>query len=248
MKSYHALIIDDEAGNREFLAEQIKQHCPSICTVREASSAADGILAVMKESPDVIFLDIEMPGGSGFDFLNRVGEIDFLIIFVTAFDAYALKAIKYSALDYLLKPVDPIELVEAVKKIHQTQKEKQSLELLRYNLNNREDRRIALPTQNEVIFVRINDIIRLEAEANYTRIYLENDSPILLSGNLGHFERLLQDVRFYRTHQSHLINREHIRKYVKTDGGYFLMSNQSHVPVARMKKEEVKQLFILRDI
>jgi two-component system, LytTR family, response regulator len=244
MMRYHALIIDDEAGNREFLARQIREKCPSISTIRQASSVAEGLLELQSIDIDVVFLDIEMPGGSGFEFLNQVGEVNFHIIFVTAFDSYALKAIKYSALDYLLKPVDPLELVQAVEKLQRNQSEKESLELLRHNLINREDRRIVLPTQDEVVFVRIGDIIRLEAEANYTRIYIDKNPPLLLSGNLGHFERLLHDIRFYRTHQSHLINKEHIRKYIKTEGGYFLMSDGSQVPVARLKKEEVKRLFM----
>ncbi|MCH6232456.1 LytR/AlgR family response regulator transcription factor [Cognataquiflexum rubidum] len=244
MMGYHALIIDDEAGNREFLATQIKQHCPSISKVRESSSAAEGILVVKNNDIDVVFLDIEMPGGNGFDFLNQVGEVNFHIIFVTAFDSYALKAIKYSALDYLLKPVDPLELVQAVEKLHRNQSEKERLELLKYNLSNREDRRIALPTQDEVVFVLIGDIIRLEAEANYTRIFIDKNPPLLLSGNIGHFERFLHDTRFYRTHQSHLINKDHIRKYIKTEGGYFLMSDGTQVPVSRLKKEEVKRLLM----
>ncbi len=244
MSNYSALIVDDEKGNREYLAGLLEKHCPAITEVRMASSATAALALLESAVPDVVFLDIEMPGGSGFDFLNQAGSVDFRIIFVTAYDAYALRAIKYSALDYLLKPVDPDELVKAVEKLDENKPEKKRLDLLAHNLKNKEDRRIALSTQDEVIFVRIEEIIRLQGEANYTRIYLENDPPVLLSGNLGHFERLLQDDRFYRSHQSHLINSGHIRKYVKTEGGYFLMSDESQVPVARMKKDEVKRLFM----
>lgn len=243
--NYKALIIDDEEGNREYLKTLLRTHCPSISEISEASSAKEGVLVAKSFQPDVVFLDIEMHGGSGFDFLNQLERIDFRIIFVTAYDAYALKAIKYSALDYLLKPVDPNELISAIKKLQDKTQERKGLEYLQYNLQNKEDRRVALPTQNEVIFVRLGDIIRLEAEANYTRVFLagERSDSVLLSGNLGYFERLIQDSRFYRTHQSHLINRDHIWKYVKTEGGYFLMSDKSQVPVARMKKEEIKRFF-----
>lgn len=244
--NYKALIIDDEEGNREYLSTLLRAHCPSISEICEASSAKEAVLLAKSFQPNVVFLDIEMPGGTGFDFLNQVGKVGFRIIFVTAYDAYALKAIKYSALDYLLKPVDTEELVLAVRKLQDNSRERKGLEYLQYNLQNKEDRRVALPTQNEVIFVRLADIIRLEAEANYTRIFLRGElgDSVLLSGNLGYFEQLIQDSRFYRTHQSHLINQDHIWKYVKTDGGYFLMSDMSQVPVARMKKEEIKRLFL----
>ncbi|MEN2281478.1 LytTR family DNA-binding domain-containing protein [Algoriphagus sp. SE2] len=242
--SYKALIIDDESGNREFLVGLLKSHCPDIISVSEASSASEGLSLLEKLDPDVVFLDIEMPGGNGFDFLNKVGEVNFKIIFVTAYDAYALKAIKYSALDYLLKPVDPEELVKAVEKLSNFSSDSNRIGFLKHNLSHREDRRIALATQDEVLFVRLDDIIRLEAEANYTRIYISKELPVLLSGNLGSYERLLLDDRFYRTHQSHLINKDHIRKYIKTEGGYFLMSDGAQVPVARLKKEEVKRIFL----
>lgn len=240
---YQALLIDDEAGNRELLTGLLRMHCPAIDGIEEAASSKEALDKIKKLKPDVVFLDIEMPGGSGFDFLNELDEIDFKIIFVTAYDAYALKAIKYSALDYLLKPVDPKELIEAVFKLDETFKQKEKIDLLNFNLANEEDRRIALATQDEIIFARVNEIVRLQAEANYTKVFLEHDPPILLSGNLGFFEKLLKDQRFFRTHQSHLVNMKHVKKYVKTEGGYFLMDDLSQVPIARMKREEMKRLF-----
>lgn len=240
---YQALIIDDEAGNRELLTSLLQKHCPMIEGIEEAASSTEALGKLKKVKPDVVFLDIEMPGGNGFDFLNELDEIDFKIIFVTAYDAYALKAIKYSALDYILKPVDPKELVTAVQKLDETYNQKEKLDLLNFNMANEEDRRIALATQDEIIFARVNEIIRLQAEANYTKVFLENDPPVLLSGNLGFFEKLLKDQRFFRTHQSHLVNMKHVKKYVKTEGGYFLMDDLSQVPIARMKREEIKHLF-----
>ncbi len=240
---HRALIIDDEAGNRELLIRLLAKHCPGVDPVDQAGSSKEALEKISNTRPDVVFLDIEMPGGTGFDFLNEAGDIDFKIIFVTAYDAYALRAIKYSALDYLLKPVDPEELIQAVAKLDETGGQKEKIDLLNYNLAN-DDKRIALSTQDEVIFARVSEIIRLQAEANYTKVYLENDPPVLLSGNLGQFEKLLKDQRFYRTHQSHLVNMRHVRKYVKTEGGYFLMEDDSQVPIARMKREEVKRLFM----
>ncbi len=241
--SLSALIIDDEKGNREYLTKLIQHHCPEIEPVYQAGSASDGLMAVRKYRPEVVFLDIEMPGGSGFDFLKKLDQIDFKIIFVTAYDAYALRAIKYSALDYLLKPVDPEELKQAVLKLSKDESQGQKLNLLNDNLSQSENRRIALSTQEEVIFVPIDEIVHLKAEANYTRVFLQNQGEILLSGNLGYYEKLLSDQRFYRTHQSHLINKDHVRKYVKTEGGYFIMSDGSQVPIARLKREEMKRIF-----
>lgn len=240
---YQALLIDDEAGNRELLTSLLQKHCPMIDGIEEAASSSEALGKLKEVKPDVVFLDIEMPGGNGFDFLNELDEIDFKIIFVTAYDAYALKAIKCSALDYILKPVDPKELVTAVLKLDETYKQKEKLDLLNFNMANEEDRRIALATQDEIIFARVNEIIRLQAEANYTKVFLEHDPPVLLSGNLGFFEKLLKDQRFFRTHQSHLVNMKHVKKYVKTEGGYFLMDDLSQVPIARMKREEMKHLF-----
>lgn len=241
--SYNALIIDDEPNNRQLLRDLLRRHCPGIISIAEAENVASALDKLEKSAPDVVFLDIEMPGGSGFDFLNNVKDIDFRVIFVTAYDAYALRAIKYSALDYLLKPVDPEELKLAVDKLDEPTSQAVQLQTLNHNLNNQQDRRISLATQDEIVFVKVHDLIHLEAQANYTKVYLENSEPLLLSGNLGHYEKLIDDTQFYRSHQSHLINTHHVSRYVKTEGGYFLMSNGTQVPVSRMKKEEVKKLF-----
>ncbi|GAB5550960.1 MAG: LytTR family DNA-binding domain-containing protein [Saprospiraceae bacterium] len=244
MNKYKALIVDDEQGNRELLSAMLLEHCPQIERISVASSVIEAEKILSKNGVDVVFLDIEMPRENGFDLLNKVKKINFKIIFVTAYDAYALKAIKYSALDYLLKPVDKAELIAAVNKLDALGNQKAQLDLLTYNLQNNEDRRIALATQDEVFFVKVRNIIRLEAEANYTKVYLLGEDPVLLSGNIGHFEKRLNDQRFYRSHQSHLINRAHVKKYVKTQGGYFVMVDHSQVPIARLKREEVKRLFM----
>ncbi|MEO1435963.1 MAG: LytTR family DNA-binding domain-containing protein [Bacteroidota bacterium] len=244
MKTYRALLVDDEIGNLELLATLIAEHCPEIEQLYQAQTVHEAQNVLLKDSIDVVFLDVELVGATGFDLLNQLEQVDFSLIFVTAFDAYALKAIKYSALDYLLKPVDPIELKKAVQKLMELKPKQQQLDLLSYNLNHQEARRIALSTKDEIHFVRVNDIIRLEGAANYTHVFRVDEKPLLLSGNIGHFERLLQDANFYRPHQSHLIHLQHIKKYVKSDGGYFLMADEGRVPIARLKREEVKRILL----
>ena len=182
-------------------------------------------------------------GGSGFDLLKKIDQIDFKVIFVTAYNSYALKAIKFSALDYILKPIDPEELIEAVDKLDQLRYQNESLDLLRENLTDQGSGKIALHTQDEIHFVEIGDIVRLEASANYTKLFLSDKSTLLLSKNLGFYEKLLQDSSFFRSHQSHLINLDYAAKYVKKDGGYLLMTDDQIVPVSRLKKEEIKILF-----
>jgi len=244
MKKHRALIVDDEQGNRELLSKMLADHCSQIGSVALASSVKEAEQQLQKGDIDVVFLDIEMPNENGFDLLNKYKDINFKVIFVTAYDAYALKAIKYSALDYLLKPVDKEELVAAINKLDQLESQKVKIDLLNYNLQNDSERRIALATQDEVLFVKVSHIVRLQAEANYTKVFFKNESPVLLSGNIGHFEKLLNDQNFYRSHQSHLINLRFVKKYVKTEGGYFVMADNSEVPISRIKKEEVKRLFM----
>jgi two-component system LytT family response regulator len=242
MKNYNALIVDDELGNRELLSTMLLKHCPKITQVALAGSVKEAKAQLQKTHFDVVFLDIEMPLENGFELLNQLKEVNFKVIFVTAYDAYALRAIKYSALDYLLKPVDVDELKAAVEKLASIPDQRAQLDLLSHNLQDGNERRVALATQDEVLFVELGSIVRLEAQANYTRVFLLESSPVMLSGNLGHYEKTFNDKRFYRTHQSHLINLHHLKKYVKTEGGYFVMVDDSHVPISRLKKDEVKAL------
>lgn len=244
MKKYQALIVDDESGNRALLRQMLSKHCPQIGAIDEARSVAEAENRLRDQKVDVVFLDVEMPGENGFDLLKKLDQIDFKIIFVTAYDAYALRAIKYSALDYLLKPLNQSELVDAVNKLETSFTQIKQIDLLNYNLQSGINKRVALTTQAEVLFVEVSHIIRLQAEANYTKIYLTEEAPILLSGNIGHYEKLLNDQRFYRSHQSHLVNLDHVKKYVKSEGGYFVMNKGSQVPISRLKREEVKYLFM----
>ncbi len=241
MKQFTAIVVDDEINNRQNLISLLSKYCPEITVLGEASTVQEAKHLVKTTSPEVVFLDIEMPGGNGFKLLE--GEVDFKVIFVTAYDAYALKAIKFSALDYLLKPIDKEELIQAVAKLEleDSEKERSKLENLGSFLNQGEQR-IALNLQEEVRLVAVKDIIRIEADNNYSTIYLSNEQ-VLVSKNLGYYYDLLKDSGFIRTHQSHLVNRSIIEKLVKKDGGSLVLKNGDSVPVSRSQKENILKVF-----
>lgn len=238
------IIIDDEMASREALAGLVRKYCPEIEVVAMADSVKTGIAAIEKHEPELIFLDVEMPFANGFDLLNSINNIDFEVIFTTAYDQYALKAIKFSALDYLLKPIDSEDLIEAVTKISKTKKRSSSVEsgihTLIQNLKTDVDgnKKIALPTLEGLEFVKLQDIIRCSATGNYTEFYLINDNKFISSKTLKQFEDILEDYNFFRAHHSHLINLDHIKKYYKGDGGHVVMTDGSVVTISKRKKPE----------
>lgn len=240
-----AVIIDDEAGNRENLRLMLARHCPQVIVLAEAASAGEGINFIQACKPDLVFLDIEMPHRSGFDLLEDLAAIDFEVIFVTAFDQYAIRAIKFCALDYLLKPIDIEELIQAVDRVEQQLAKDRQNENLRIFMQNRlqptQVKKIALPTADQVDFVAVDEIIRCQGESNYTHIFLSDGRSILVSRTLKEYEQLLTEYNFLRVHQSHLVNVAEVRSYVKRDGGYILMSDGAEVSVSRQKKEQVLQ-------
>lgn len=237
-----AIIIDDEAKGRLALKEKIKTYCPELEIVAEATNGKEGILAIEKHHPQIIFLDIEMPVMNGFEMLNNLPDKNFHIIFTTAYDQYAIKAIKYAAFDYLLKPVDIEELVNAVAKIDNKQKNqtKNQIELLQQNIEHPKKHlhKLAIPTVEGLLFYDINDVVHLEANSNYTNIFFSNKTKILASKTLKEFEELLPGDIFFRTHHSHLINLNYIKRYIKGDGGQIELQNGDYVDVARRKKDE----------
>lgn len=242
-EQYTAIIVDDEVNNRENLQHLLIKYCPSIEILGQAASVAEAIRLVKATRPEVVFLDIEMPGGNGFSLLEKLQPIDFQVIFVTAFDSYALNAIKFSALDYLLKPIDKKELMGAVSKIHLRERNQSNqLSNLTQFLKG-ETRKIALNLSDEIRLVELQNIIRIEADNNYCHFLLKADETVLVSKHLGHFYEILKDQRFARVHQSHLINQQYLEKYVKKDGGYLVLSNGDQVPVSRTQKEHVLKLF-----
>ncbi len=239
-----SIIIDDETKSRNNLRDLLKEYCPSVEVVAEASSAVEAFKAVKLHLPDLLFLDIELQDGTGFDVLKSLnGNQNFEVIFVTAFDKYGIQAVKNCAIDYLLKPINIFELTAAVEKA-QTQiapkKENLRLKELIANIDRKEDeKRIALPLSDKIEFVAINKIIRFEAEGNYTHIHFDSGKKLMVCKTLKEYNDLLENQNFIRTHQSHLINFKKIAAYVKTDGGYISMEDGSQIPISRQKRDEV---------
>ena len=221
----------------------ILEYCPDVEVVAECSSAVEGRKAIMKYAPDIVFLDIEMPGGSGFDLLESIEDVKFEVVFVTAYDHYGIKAIKFSALDYLLKPIDILELQHAVEKVKNRLKEKTENVRMKNLLTNRQMReaspKIAIPLSDKIDFLDVSSIVRCEGEGNYTHIYLKTGEKILSSKTLKEFDELLSEYDFLRVHQSHLINLNEVKSYIKTDGGYIKMKDGSSVSVSRQRKDMV---------
>ena len=240
---YTALIVDDEPNNRENLARLLTRHCPSIEVMGQAASVAEAIALCRQKKPEVVFLDIEMPGGNGFTLIEKLAPVPFKVIFVTAFDAYALDAIKCSALDYVLKPIDKDELIKAVAKLQPSEHPQTN------QLNNLGSflqggqKKLALSLADEIRLVKLQDIIRIEADNNYCQFVLEGNEQVIVSKHLGHYYDLLKGMGFTRVHQSHLINRQYIESYVKRDGGHLVLSNGDIVPVSCTQREHVIRLF-----
>lgn len=237
-----AIIIDDEAKGRLALREKLSSYCPQVQVQAEAGNGQEAILLIQHHKPQLIFLDIEMPRMNGFEMLNALIEKNFHIIFTTAYDQYAIKAIKYAAFDYLLKPIDIEELKTAVKKIElkETHQTKKQAEFLQQNIEHpkKQLNKLAIPTLEGLLFFDINDIIQLEANSNYTLIHFSGKPKITASKTLKEFEEMLPENIFFRTHHSHLINLNYIKRYIKGDGGQIELQNGNYVDVSRRKKEE----------
>jgi len=244
---FKALIIDDVDNSRLTLAQDLEKYCPQIRIIGEADSVKSAIAAISEKKPDVIFLDIQLGDGLGFEILEKLGNFDFQIIFTTALDAYGIKAIKFSALDYLLKPIDPDELVAAVNKLEKKNKTnsiKDSINLLLDNIRDIHpgNKRIALNSADKVHMVYVNDIIRCESDGSYTIFHLKNKEQIVVTRNLKEYENMLEDYSFVRVHHSHLINFSYLKEYVKKDGGYAVMTDNSQVPVSFRKKNNLMDM------
>lgn len=236
-----AIIIDDEMKGRVALKQKLQDYCPDIKLAGEASNGFEGLKLIDKYQPEVIFLDIQMPRMNGFEMLHQVKNKNFHLIFTTAYDQYAIRAIKYAAFDYLLKPVDIEELKTAIQRVQQDKKQHtgEKLEVLEQNISTRHPlNKIAIPTLDGLLFFDISDIIHLEAQSNYTAIYFHHHPRLLASRTLKEFEEMLPDTMFFRPHHSHLINLNYIKRYIKGDGGQIEMQNGNFVDVARRKKDE----------
>ncbi len=237
-----AIIIDDIEQARITLKKDLQVYAKDVTIIGEANGVVEGAKLLRTLQPDILFLDIQMQDGSGFDLLDILKDIPYKIIFITASDAYAIKAFRYAAIDYLLKPVDPDELTASLTKFREQKlNENEKYKLLNESLknNHRPHERLALHTQDKIHIVNITDIIRCESNINYTEFYFSNAKKLLVTRTLKDFEDMLSDQGFYRVHQSHLVNTKFIREFIKTDGGYLLMNDGCSVPVSTRKRPEV---------
>lgn len=238
-----AVIIDDDQKNLKILRKMLEEFCPGITVTGEALNSVTGFELIKLKKPDIAFLDIEMPYGNAFDMLDKLLPVNFEVIFITAFDEYSLKAFRYSAIDYLLKPVDIEELKAAVKKASEKQLLKNTNDRLSNLLSNLLPRqnnlqKIAIATQEGLVFVSLEHIIRCEASKNYTYIYLHGNRKIIASKNILEYEELLPQDMFFRIHNSHIINLNYINSYQKGRGGTVIMEDGTVIEVAARRKEE----------
>jgi two-component system, LytTR family, response regulator len=241
------IIIDDELDCVKLLSLQLKLTCPEINIVAECTQSLEGIKLIQDLKPDIVFLDIEMPRLNGFQMLEALGEINFSLVFVTAYDKFAVKAFRYAAIDYLLKPIETKELQDCIKKIEkQLKTDQRQLDMLKsqYSPNKKiHPDKIALPFQNGVSFVLVEEIIYCEADDNYTKFYLKNGQVCLVSKTLRDIQETLEERNFLRVHRQFLINLNHINRYVKGEGNYLVMTNEVSIPVARNQKEKLVERF-----
>jgi two-component system, LytTR family, response regulator len=236
-----AILIDDEPYCLELLAHLLKKHCPEMEVIGQFSDALEAVAVLENAAPDVVFLDIEMPRLNGFDLLNRLFPFNFKLIFTTAYDKYAIRAIKFSALDYLLKPIDIEELKTAVRRaVRQPMPQPNQVQLAQQMHQNSDvlPKKIALGAQDGVDFVEIAQIIYCNSQGSYTEILLENGRKMLISKNLKELTEMLEGHAFYRIHHSHLVNLRHVRRFLRNGGGEVQMSDDQLLPLARSKKDE----------
>jgi two-component system LytT family response regulator len=242
-----AIIIEDEKMSRETLYRLLEKYCPTVEVVAEADGYRKGMEEIRKHHPDVIFLDIQMPDGSGFRLLEELEKIDFEIIFTTAFDQFAIKAIKYSALDYLLKPIIPQDLMEAIQRVEKKKAENirmKNMAVIPDGMKMQEERshKIVLSTSEMLHVISVDDIIRCESDNYYTYFYFVDGRKLLVSKTLKENEELLSQYNFIRPHKSHLVNVKYIKSYIRQDGGYILMVDNTRIPVSRRKKDKIMEI------
>ena len=243
-----AIIIDDEVHCLDTLSLLLKEYCPDVQIMEQCRSAKQGLEAIAKYKPDLVFLDIEMPAMNGFEMLEQFSEIPFAIIFTTSYDQYAIKAIRFSALDYLLKPIDPNELVSAIKKVQEQRHlpVAEQFQMLLKQIQGKEHHfnKIAVPTSEGFELIPADQVLYCEANDNYTHLFLKNKATIIACRTLKEMEEQLQDFPFFvRVHHSYLVNLNEVTKYVRGEGGYLVMSNGSTVNVSRSRKEALMKFF-----
>ncbi|MFT6922530.1 MAG: two-component system LytT family response regulator [Crocinitomicaceae bacterium] len=245
MKKYTAIIIDDIEQARTTIKQDLATYAKDFEVIGEASGVVEGAKLLKNLTPDILFLDIQMQDGSGFDLLDLLSDISFKIIFITASDAHGIKAFRYAAIDYLLKPIDPDELTEALKKFRESginENDKYQFLNDRLKNHNKPNERLALHSQDKIQIVEITTILRCESSVNYTTFFFQDGKQIVVTRTLKEFGDLLSEQGFFRVHQSHLVNTKHIKEYVKSDGGHLIMNDGNLIPVSVRKRPEVMKM------
>ena len=238
--SIHAILIDDEQHSLDSLDIELRMHCPNVKVIKKCKGAQQGLEAIQSLSPELVFLDIEMPQMNGFELLDRLKHHEFEVIFTTAYDEYAIQAIKVSAIDYLLKPIDVDDLKKAVKRIEdkrEGESAQKKLDVLLTNFQSKGFEKLAIPTLRGLDFVSVNEINYCKADGNYTIINMCDEEKHVISKTIKETEELLNHTSFFRTHQSYLVNLNQIKHYIKGSGGQLVMQNNHIVQVARARKE-----------
>ncbi|MBN2668740.1 MAG: response regulator transcription factor [Bacteroidales bacterium] len=237
---YKCFIVDDEKDARDAVRFLIEQLTPQLKIVGEAANISDSLKLIKQSEPQLVFLDIDLEDGSGFDLLKLIPIRNFKVIFVTGHSDLAIKAFRFNALDYILKPIDPTAFQDAISKALETidkQGYQDQLTALLKTHQQEKPKNLVLNTADDIYFVEIDDIVRCESEVNYTMFYLSNGKKIMVSKSLKEYNDLLEPLNFFRTHQSHLVNLNFIHKFHKKDGGYLILKDGSNVPVSTRKKE-----------
>ncbi len=247
MQPIKTLVIDDEVNARNAIKNLVQQLSLPVEIVGEAASAFEGLEKISELKPDLLFLDIQMPGKSGIELMQEMNNDHVQVIFVTAHEGFAIQALKLSAIDYILKPLDPADLREAVEKAvkNKSKLEKGQLQLFQQALQHLQQpqqkapQKLAISTNEGILYTELKDIIWIESLTGYCKFYLQGQKPIVVSKNLKEYEELLAEHHFFRTHQSSVVNLTHIKKYVRGEGGQVWMSDGSEIEVARRRKDEL---------
>jgi two-component system, LytTR family, response regulator len=244
-----AILVDDEKDSLKILEALIKKCAPEVEVIASCYDATDATSKIKKLKPDIVFLDVEMRGLTGFDLLAQISAKDFEVIFTTSHERFALKALKAGAIDYLVKPVQAEDLQQAIKKVQakqmHTSSSQQQLEMLMnyFKPQKPKVRRVALTASDHLVFVDTNDIVYCESDSNYTTFFLTKGDKVVISKTLKDVEEILEGDDFFRIHASYLINMKHVSKFTRGDGGYVVMSNNQQLTVSRKKKDEFFEMF-----
>lgn len=247
MNEIKAIIVDDEVAGRLTMRNILEEHCPEVTILAECKGVEDGKKEISALKPDLVFLDIQLRPGTGFDILQGLDKLDFQVIFCTAFDEYALKAFDFAALHYLMKPINALEVIEAVGRFGRGKEfSPQQMELLQTNLNQEQFGKIAIPSKDGLEFLNLEEIIHCQAEGSYTWFFLTQGRKFIASKRLGHYAKMMENTFFQRVHHSHLINLKFLSRYYKGRGGRVEMEDGSEIPVSeRMKKALLQRLKVM---